>query len=98
MIRVPDFVTEDVPQWAKRQVERKKKLDTSKAELFEYTEGLCVQAMHIGPYDSEPETVEKMHNYAHSHTSSKQSSVSPLNKKIMCRLSQFPANFLARAV
>ena len=66
---------QDVLQWAKIQVERKKKLDTSKAELFEYTEGLCVQAMHIGPYDSEPETVEKMHNYAHSHTSSKRSFV-----------------------
>ena len=64
MIRVPDFVTEDVLQWAKIQVEHKKKLDTSKAELFTYTEELCVQALHIGSYDSEPETVEKMHQYA----------------------------------
>ena len=26
-------------------------------------EGTCVQCMHIGPYDKEPETVAKMHEY-----------------------------------
>ena len=26
-----------------------------------YDEGLCVQCMHIGPYDDEPATVEQMH-------------------------------------
>lgn len=29
-----------------------------------YEEGLCVQCMHIGPYDDEPETVALMHRYA----------------------------------
>ena len=29
-----------------------------KVEYFEYDEELCVQMLHIGPYDSEPETVE----------------------------------------
>ena len=28
-----------------------------------YNEGLCVQCIHIGPYDNELETVDKMHEY-----------------------------------
>ena len=28
-------------------------------------EGLCVQCMHIGPYDDEPATVLKMHEFKH---------------------------------
>lgn len=61
MIRLPEFVTADVFKWA---VEKSsKKADVSKAEFFEYDEGLCVQCMHIGSYDSEPETVDKMDEY-----------------------------------
>ena len=26
-------------------------------------EGLCVQCMHLGPYDTEPTTVDAMHAY-----------------------------------
>ena len=43
---------------------RKKKLDLSKVEFFTYDEGLCVQCMHIGPYDDEPKTIEAMHEHA----------------------------------
>ena len=32
-------------------------------ELLSYDEGLCVQCMHIGPYDNEPATVSAMHEY-----------------------------------
>ena len=42
---------------------KKKKEDFSKVEFFTYEEGLCVQCMHLGPYDDEPATVEKMHAY-----------------------------------
>lgn len=35
----------------------------SDVEFFSYDEGLCVQCMHIGPYDDEPETVEQMHRF-----------------------------------
>ena len=42
---------------------RRKGLDCSGAELFTLSEGLCVQARHLGPYDDEPATVEKMHEY-----------------------------------
>ena len=32
-------------------------------EFLAYQEGLCVQCMHIGPYDAEPETIQKMHDF-----------------------------------
>ena len=32
-------------------------------ERQNYDEGLCVQCLHIGPYDDEPTTVERMHRY-----------------------------------
>lgn len=63
MIRLPDFVTQADFEWAVSQVERKKKLDFSKVEFFSYDEGMCVQCMHLGSYDNEPETVELMHRY-----------------------------------
>ena len=44
----------------------RKKLDFSKVEFFTYEEGLCVQCLHIGPYNNEPETVSLMHEYMES--------------------------------
>lgn len=63
-IRLPDFVTADEFNWAVGEAARKKKLDLSKVEFFTYDEGLCVQCMHIGPYDDEPKTIEAMHEHA----------------------------------
>lgn len=59
-IRLPDFVTKDVFDWAVAEAERKKKIDCSKAEFLTVEEGLCVQIMHIGPYDDEPKSVAMM--------------------------------------
>ena len=64
VIRLPDFVTEADFLWAVEEATRKKKCDFSKAEFFTYDEGLCVQCMHIGPYDNEPETIKLMDDYA----------------------------------
>ncbi len=63
-IRLPDFVTEDDLAWAVEEATRKKKADFSKAEFLAREEGLCVQCMHLGPYDAEPATVSRMHAYA----------------------------------
>ncbi len=63
VIRLPDFVTGPDFEWAVAEAERKKKLDCSMAELLTLREGLCVQMMHIGPYDSEPESVARMDRY-----------------------------------
>ncbi|MBQ4253901.1 MAG: GyrI-like domain-containing protein, partial [Erysipelotrichaceae bacterium] len=63
LIRLPDFVTEEDFRWAVREASVKKKTDFSKVEFFTYDEGLCVQCMHLGSYDDEPATVERMHAY-----------------------------------
>ena len=63
VIRLPDFVTKEEFEWAKEEAAKKKKTDFSKAEFFTYDEGLCVQCMHIGPYDDEPATIDAMHEF-----------------------------------
>ncbi|MDE6751794.1 MAG: GyrI-like domain-containing protein [Eubacterium sp.] len=63
VIRLPDFVTEDDFKWAVDEATQKKKQDFSKVEFFTYDEGVCVQCMHIGSYDNEPETVALMHKH-----------------------------------
>ena len=60
VIRLPDFITEADLQWAKDTVLKKKRLDCSDVSLRQITEGRCVQIMHIGSYDSEPETIARM--------------------------------------
>lgn len=63
VIRLPDFVTKEEFDWAVEEATKKKKEDFSKVEYFTYKEGMCIQCMHIGSYDEEPLTVEKMHAY-----------------------------------
>ena len=63
VIRLPDFVTKADFDWAVAEAARRKKTDFSKTEFLTFDEGLCVQCMHIGPYDNEPATVEQMHRY-----------------------------------
>ncbi len=63
VIRLPDFVTRKDFDWAIEEAARKKKTDFSRVEFFTYEEGLCVQCMHVGPYDDEPATVQAMHEY-----------------------------------
>ena len=63
VIRLPDFVSEYDFRWAVDEAAKKKKQDFSKVEFLTVEEGVCVQCMHIGPYDDEPATVEIMHDY-----------------------------------
>lgn len=63
MIRLPDFVTEEIFEWARETAAKKKKIDCTAAEFFIYEEGLCVQCMHLGPYDDEPATVAAMEQF-----------------------------------
>ncbi|KRL26139.1 hypothetical protein FD27_GL001275 [Limosilactobacillus frumenti DSM 13145] len=62
-IRMPDFVTPDVFQWAVHEATTKKQLDFSPVELLPVNEGQCVQVMHFGPYDDEPATIAKMYQF-----------------------------------
>ncbi len=59
-IRLPDFVTQEHLEWAKETAARKKKLDCSPVTFRRVEEGLCVQMMHLGPFDTEPQTVAAM--------------------------------------
>jgi hypothetical protein len=63
MIRLPDFVRETDFEWAVQTATKKKKLDCSSAEFLTIDEGLCVQIMHLGPFDDEPKTVALMDTY-----------------------------------
>ena len=63
VIRLPDFVTQQDFHWAVREAEKKKKQDFSPVEYRTVTEGLCVQMMHIGPFDTEPGSIALMDAY-----------------------------------
>ena len=63
VIRLPDFISQADFDWAVAEAARKKKLDSSKAEFLTIEEGLCVQMMHLGPYDDEPKSVALMDAY-----------------------------------
>lgn len=63
LIRLPDFVTQADFEWAVAEAGKKKKIECSSAEFLTVDEGLCVQIMHLGSYDSEPESVALMDKY-----------------------------------
>ena len=63
VIRLPDFITEKDFAWAVQTATKKKKVDCSPAEFLTIDEGLCVQIMHQGSFDSEPATIALMEDY-----------------------------------
>ena len=64
MIRQPEFVTEDVFEWAKESLKKKKPhVDFASTRLVEWEEGLCAQVMHLGPYDDEPATIALLNQF-----------------------------------
>ena len=63
VIRLPDFITEKDFAWAVQTATEKKKIDCSLAEFLTIDEGLCVQIMHQGSFDSEPATVALLEDY-----------------------------------
>lgn len=63
VIRLPDFISGKDIEWAVRTATKKKKIDCSQVKFLTVNEGLCVQIMHIGPYDNEPVTVKLMDDY-----------------------------------
>jgi hypothetical protein len=63
VIRLPEFIGKEDFEWALKEATRKKKEDFSKVEFLHYEEGLCVQCMHVGPFDDEPATVEVMDEF-----------------------------------
>ncbi|MDE5932331.1 MAG: GyrI-like domain-containing protein [Lachnospiraceae bacterium] len=63
LLRLPEFVTEKDFAWAVAMASEKKKMDCSTAEFLTLDEGECVQILHKGPFDTEPESVAAMNEY-----------------------------------
>jgi hypothetical protein len=66
MIMAPDHITQEMFQTALRQLEQKKRGGPALARLRldRFCEGLCMQIMHVGPYASEPQTIDRMRAFA----------------------------------
>ena len=64
MIRMPEFVTEEIVEWAKKETALKKKQDFSQVKYEKIKDGLCIRAMHKGSFDSEAETFTFMEKFA----------------------------------
>jgi hypothetical protein len=66
MILQPDIITNDLFEEGLEQVRKKRgdSLALSKLCLLNFEEGLCMQTMHIGPYATEPITVDRMRAFA----------------------------------
>lgn len=61
MLRLPEYVTLEVFNWAKKRLSAKKPdLDITNVFYLSYEEGLCAQVMHISPYDTEAATINKL--------------------------------------
>ncbi len=65
MILTPDVVTPDDLRATVAELETKRPNPANQnLRLERYREGLCVQALHVGPYATEPETVERIRQFA----------------------------------
>ena len=66
MIMHPDIITQEIFEEGLAEVRRKKgdNPSWSKLRLADFEEGFCVQTMHIGPYATEPATIERMRIFA----------------------------------
>ena len=82
VLRLPDFITRADLAWAVETAAKKKKLDCSPAEFLTIEEGLCVQMMHVGSYDDEPETVARMDAFLEKNGYANDLSVARLHHEI----------------
>ncbi|MBT5419483.1 MAG: hypothetical protein HOK80_01225 [Candidatus Cloacimonetes bacterium] len=76
MIRQPDFVDEKFAMMILERTKQKKfnvLLDNVKFEKI--TDGVCVQMMHLGSYDDEPESFKLMEDFAQNENYSRISKV-----------------------
>lgn len=68
LLRVPDFVTPElVHKVIAELVDKKKDQVYRQVRLATYEEGPCVQMLHIGPYDKEGPSLQRMETFAAAH-------------------------------
>ncbi len=64
MIRQPDFVTKELFREALERTKKKKPHELlDKVKLGNIEDGKCVQMMHLGSYDNEPESFSQMEEF-----------------------------------
>jgi len=64
MVMQPEWITDKMVEDARHEVAEKKEISKLAELRFEtYHEGLSVQIMHVGPYDAEGPTIERMHAF-----------------------------------
>ena len=68
LIRTPDFIKASARNAALEQL-RKRGKDPAVADvkLMRLDEGRSIQLLHVGPYDTEPDSLERMHALAQAH-------------------------------
>ena len=70
MIMQPPCVADDVIHAAMAEVARKKALPAlARLRLEEFHEGRCAQVLHVGPFDAEGPTIQRVHDYIHARAS-----------------------------
>ncbi|MBA4852850.1 GyrI-like domain-containing protein [Emticicia sp. BO119] len=68
LIRLPEYVTAEVIQRIADEVTEKKQIALVKqVELYEMQEGKCVQMLHVGPFDKEPESLQQILQFSEAH-------------------------------
>lgn len=82
VIRLPDFVSRKDYEWAIEEAAKKKGQDYSAVEYMAVDEGLCVQMLHIGPYDDEPDSVALMDAYIYERGYENDFSINRLHHEI----------------
>ncbi len=74
MIRQPDFVTTEYAQEIIERTKKKKPHELLiKVKIGDIEEGECVQMMHLGSYDNEPESFKQMEQYCKENNLTRES-------------------------
>jgi hypothetical protein len=65
LIRTPDFIGKaELKEAIKKVIEKGNPGRIEDVKLEKFSEGKCIQMLHVGPYDTEAETIEKMQEAA----------------------------------
>jgi hypothetical protein len=68
LIRMPENINDtDVAQAIRGAVDKQSIIALGQVELFKLREGKCVQMLHTGPFDREPESLEKIQTFSNDH-------------------------------
>ena len=68
LIRMPENIKdEDIAQAVRSASAKRPLTNPEQVELFTLKEGTCIQVLHTGPFDREPETLEKILAFSKEH-------------------------------